>query len=91
MNLIIEALTEAAHGAIEQAAADAAKAAALDMVEREAAALREAERWKDEADILKADIEIIKSNNKKNVFIGIMAGLLGGLALGITGTILITN
>ncbi len=91
VDLLIDDISVAAKEAIEQAGAEAAKAAALAMIERQAEllrekaeAMREAERWKIEA-------EIIKANNKKNVFIGVIAGLLGGLALGITGTLLMSN
>jgi hypothetical protein len=45
---MIEELTETATEAIETAAAEAAKAAALASLEREAAALAEAQRWERE-------------------------------------------
>jgi hypothetical protein len=45
---MIEELTETATEAIETAAAEAAKAAALASLEREAAALVEARRWQTE-------------------------------------------
>ncbi len=41
---LIEEITEAAHEAIEQAASEAAKAAMLESLERETAALREVQR-----------------------------------------------
>jgi hypothetical protein len=82
--LLIEDVSVIAREAIEQAAAEAARAAVLEMIEREAAALRDAERWRMEADIAKA-----KGN--KNMVIGILAGLLGGLAIGITGTVIVSN
>jgi hypothetical protein len=85
MNLIIEALTEAAHGAIEQAAADAAKAAVLEMIEREAAALREMGRWKIEAEKIQAEMKM-----KNSVLIGVLC-FVGGLALGVGGTLIISN
>jgi hypothetical protein len=49
----IEDLTGAAHEAIEQAAAEAARAAALASLEREAAAMREAQRLQGENSRLK--------------------------------------
>jgi anti-sigma factor RsiW len=48
MDTLIEDLTIAAHEAIEQAAAEAAKAAALASLEREAAVLAEARKWEQE-------------------------------------------
>ncbi len=88
---LIDDISVAAKEAIEQAGADAAKAAALaalkrqaELLQEKAEAMREAERWKIEA-------ETIKVNSRKNVVIGVIAGLLSGLALGITGTILLSN
>jgi phage host-nuclease inhibitor protein Gam len=48
MDTLIEDLTTAAHEAIEQAAAEAAKAAALASLKREAAVLAEAWKWERE-------------------------------------------
>jgi hypothetical protein len=82
--LLIEDVSVIAREAIEQAAAEAARDAVLEMIEREAAALRDAERWRMET-------ETAKARGKKNMVIGIVAGLLGGLAIGITGTVIVTR
>jgi hypothetical protein len=72
---LIEDLTVAAVEAIEQAAGDAAKAAALASVEREAAAVREAARLQDENSRLK------QSRVKAAVITGAVC-FFGGLAVG---------
>jgi hypothetical protein len=79
--LLIEDLTGAAHEAIEQAAAEAAKAAALASLEREAAAIREAQRLQGENSRLK------QSRVKTAVVTGAIC-FFGGIALG-TGTTVI--
>jgi hypothetical protein len=91
VDLLIDDLSVIAKEAIEQAGTEAARAAALASIEREAellrekaAALREMERWKQEAGTA-------QSNGMKNVFMGVMAGLLGGLAIGISGTVFISG
>jgi hypothetical protein len=89
IEILIDDLTEAALEAIEKAAGEAAKAAVLSMVEREAAALREAQRWKIETEKLSQDITQIKKDGRKNTVLGIVIGILGGLTVGITGTLLI--
>ena len=89
VDLLIEDLTGAAIEAIEKAAAEAAKAAALASIEREAvllqekaAAVREAQRWRIEAETVRKDMR------KAGLIAGII-GLLGGLTLGISGALLI--
>jgi membrane protein involved in colicin uptake len=75
MDTLIEDLTVAAEEAIEKAAAEAAKAAALASLEREAAAIREAQRWQGE----------YQDTKRKGVTTAIIAGVicfLGGLAIG---------
>ena len=57
IDLLIDEISEIAIEAIEQAAAEAARAAALAAVEREAAAFREAERWRLEAEFNFREIE----------------------------------
>jgi anti-sigma factor RsiW len=79
---LIDEISEAAYEAIEQAAAEAARAAALAAVERESAALREAQKWKLEA-------ENLKKSGMKNAIITGMACLFGGLVIGISGTLII--
>jgi hypothetical protein len=75
LDLLIEDLTGAAHEAIEQAAAEAAKAAALASLEREAAAIREAQQLQGENSRLK------QSKIKTAVITGVIC-FFGGLALG---------
>jgi len=91
VDLLIDDLSVAAKDAIEKAAAGAAKAAALASVEREAALLREkvkavqeAQRWQNEA-------EAAKRAGRKNAVIAALVGVLGGLAVGISGTLLISR
>ncbi len=94
IDLLIDALTEAAHEEIQKAAAEAAKEAVLSVIEREAVAMREATlqqaealRWQLEAD---RQIKAVKEAKKKGVKNAIIAGaacLLSGLVIGISGTI----
>jgi len=91
MDLLIEDLSSAAKEAIEKAAAEAAKAAALASIEREAALLhekadaaREAQRWRNEAETAKKDMR------KASLLTGIF-GLLGGLIAGICGALIISR
>jgi hypothetical protein len=78
LDLLIEDLTGAAHEAIEQAAAEAARAAALASLDREAAAIREAQRLQGENSRLK------QSRIKTAVVAGVIC-LFGGLAIGAGG------
>jgi hypothetical protein len=78
VDTLIEDLTGAAREAIEQAAAEAARAAALASLEREAAAVREAQRLQGENSRLK------QSRVKTAVVTGAVC-LFGGLALGAGG------
>ena len=89
IDLLIDELTEAAFEAIEQAASEAARAAILSMLEREVAALREAERWRREAALNLQDFEAAKKAGRKNTLLGVLIGILGGLAVGVTGTLII--
>jgi hypothetical protein len=82
LDLLIEDLTGAAHEAIEQAAAEAAKAAALASLEREAAAIREAQRLQGENNGLR------KSRVKTAVVTGVIC-FFGGLAVGAGGIAII--
>ena len=82
IDLLIDDLTIAALEAIEQAAGEAARAAFLQSLEREAEALQEAQRWRNEAEMLK------RIGIRNNVLIGVIC-FVGGLVVGITGTILI--
>jgi hypothetical protein len=78
VDTLIEDLTGAAHEAIEQAAAEAARAAALASLEREAAAMREAQRLQGENSRLK------KSRVKTAIVTGVIC-FFGGLAVGAGG------
>ena len=89
IEILIDDITEAALEAIEQAAGEAAKAAALAMLEREAAALREAQRWRLEAEIQQQALKEAKAAGRKNTLLAALIGLLGGLALGVGGTLII--
>ena len=94
IDLLIDALTEAAHEEIQKAAAEAAKEAVLSVIEREAAAMREATlqqaealRWRLEAELQLKAVKEAKKAAIKNAIIAGAACLLSGLAIGICGTI----
>jgi hypothetical protein len=78
VDTLIEDLTGAAHAAIGQAAAEAARAAARASLEREAAAVREAQRLQGENSRLK------QSRAKTAVVTGAVC-FFGGLAVGAGG------
>jgi len=82
--MLINEIAEAAHEAIEQAAGEAARAAFLASLEREAIALREAQWWRNEA-------EMIKSVGIKNNFIIGAICFIGGLVVGVAGTLIINR
>jgi hypothetical protein len=75
LDLLIEDLSGAAYESIEQAAAEAARAAVLASLEREAVAVREAARLQGENSRLK------QSRVKTAVVTGLIC-FFGGLALG---------
>ena len=89
VNELINEISEAALEAIEQAAGEAAKAAVLASIEREAAALREAQRWRIEAELKQQAITETKKAGTKNAIITGLVCLLVGLAIGIGGTLII--
>ena len=91
VELLIDEISEAALDAIEQAAGEAAKAAVLSIVEREAVALREAQRWRVESETLAQEVAQAKKTGRKNTVIGILAGIFGGLIVGVGGTIAISR
>ena len=91
IDLLIEEIREAAHEAIEQAAGEAARAAFLVSLEREAAAIREAQRWRQEAEMRQQALVELKKAGRKNTFLAVAIGIFGGLALGISGTQAIRN
>jgi hypothetical protein len=82
VDTLIEDLTGAAHEAIEQAAAEAAKAAALASLERESAAIREAQYLQGENSRLR------QSRVKTAVVTGVIC-FFGGLAFGAGGIAII--
>jgi DNA-binding transcriptional MerR regulator len=94
IDLLIDALTEVAHEEIQKAAAEAAKEAVLSVIEREAAAMREATlqqaealRWRLEAERQMKAVKEAKRTGIKNAVIAGAVCLFGGLAIGISGTI----
>ena len=85
IDLLIEEIREAAHEAIEQAAGEAARAAFLQSMEREAAAVYEAQKWRMEAERQRMEIQVIKKAGNKNTVIAVSIGILGGLVVGVAG------
>ena len=79
---MIDEISEAALEAIEQAAGEAAKAAVLSVLEREAEALREAEQWRIQADINELAVKEAKKAGIKNTIIGVLLGIVGGFFVG---------
>jgi len=86
---LIDEISEAALEAIEQAAGEAAKAAVLSVIEREATALRLAEQWRIQAELNAMAVKEAKKAGTKNAIITGLVCLLGGLAIGIGGTLII--
>ena len=91
VNILIEDLTEAALEAIEQTAAEAAKAAALAAIEREAEALQAQAALRREVELWKGEAAAAKKNGAKNTFIAALCGILGGLAIGVGGALAISK
>ena len=98
IDLLIDDLTVAALEAVEQAAGEAARAAFLASVEREAAVLREAarqqaeaQRWRLEAELRQQAMEEAKAANRKKIWLAIGISVVSGLAVGVTGTLLINK
>jgi len=86
---LIDEISQAALEAIEQAAGEAAKAAVLASIEREAEAMREAQRWRIQAELNQQIIKETKKAGTKNAVITGLICFLGGLAVGIGGTLII--
>ena len=82
VELLIDEISEAALEAIEQAAGEAARAAVLAMLEREAAALRQAQ-------LLRLEAEQMRKAGIKNVVITGLVCFVGGLFIGVGGTLII--
>ena len=89
IDLLIDDISEIAIDAIERATAEAARAAALAAVDREAAALREAQRWRIEAENNLQGITQTKKAGRKNTVIAALIGILGGFVVGVGGTLII--
>ena len=89
IELLIDEISEAALEAIEQAAGEAARAAVLAILEREAAALRESQYWRMEAEINLQAIQAAKQAGRKNTLLAVLIGVFGGLAVGVGGTLII--
>jgi len=79
---LIDEISAAALEAIEQAAGEAAKAAILSVIEREAEALREAAKWKNQADINALAVKEAKRAGVKNTVIAALIGIVGGFFVG---------
>jgi hypothetical protein len=88
---LIDEISEAAHEAIEKAAAEAAKAATLEALQREAALLRQSQFWKSEAEKMQQTVAETKKAGRKNTLIGVLIGIFSGLAVGVGGTILMSK
>jgi hypothetical protein len=95
VDILIDEISGAAYEAIEQAAGEAAKAAVLALLEREAAAIREAtrqqaeaQRWRIEADLRLQAVNEAKKTGVKNTILAGAICLLGGLAIGVGGTLI---
>jgi hypothetical protein len=84
VDALIDDLTDAAVEAIEQAAGEAAKAAALASLEREAAAVREAQR-------LQGENRRLKQSRVKTTMVTGAVCFLGGLAIGVGTTAILTG
>jgi hypothetical protein len=84
---LIEELTAAANEAVEKAAAEAAKAAVLASLEREAAVLREKALSVAEAEKWKGDYMRVKADRVKSVVLAGLIGFVSGAAVG--GAVLI--
>jgi len=90
VNTLIDEVSQAALEAIEQAAGEAAQAAVLSVIEREAAALREAafqqaeaQQWRIQAEINALAVKEAKKKGTKNTIIAGLVCFLGGITTGI--------
>jgi hypothetical protein len=105
MDLLIDDLSIAAKEAIDQAAAEAAKAATLASLEREASLLQaravamreatyqqaEALRWQMEAELQIQAVKEAKRTGVKNAFLAGSVCLFTGLAFGVISTLSIRS
>ena len=76
VELLIDEISEAALEAIEQAAGEAARAAVLAVLEREAAALRQAQQ-------LRIEAEQMRKTGVRNAVITGLVCFVGGLVTGV--------
>jgi len=83
IELLIDEISEAALEAIEQAAGEAAKAAVLSVIEREATALHEAEKWRSQAELNLLAVKDAKKTGIRNAVITGVISLLSGFTAGI--------
>jgi len=79
---LIGEISDAAYAAIEQAAGEAAKAVTLVMLEREAVALREAQRWRIEAEMRLLAVGEAKRTGRRNTILAAAIGVAGGFVIG---------
>jgi len=82
VDILIGEISDAAYVAIEQAAAETARAAFLISIEREAVALREAQRWRNEAELRLLAISEAKKTGRRNTILAASVGIAGGLVVG---------
>ena len=82
LDLLIDEISEAALEAIEQAAGEAARAAVLSMLEREAMAFKEVNRWRVEAERFSKEISQTKRNRLRNIVITGLVCFTSGLLVG---------
>ena len=80
--MLIGEISDAAYAAIEQAAGEAAKAVTLVMLEREAVALREAQRWRIEAEMRLLAVGEAKRTGRRNTILAAAIGVAGGFVIG---------
>jgi hypothetical protein len=96
IDLLIEDVSGIAKEAIEKAAGEAARAAMIAGLEREALALREAAlqqaealKWRLKTESLARDIKLAKRAGIKNAVIAGAVCLFGGIAAGMGGALII--
>jgi len=83
VNELIDEISEAALEAIDKAAGEAAKAAVLSVMEREAIALKEAEKWRVQAELNAMEVKEVKKAGVRNTVIASVISLLSGFITGI--------
>jgi hypothetical protein len=82
IDLLIDDISVIAIEAIERAAVEAARATALTLVEREAFAMREIQRWRSEAEMNLHAVQATKRVGFRNAVITGLVGLASGLVIG---------